>query len=252
MGPRTTHWLGVDLLDYALADPVARSVPELDRHLRQCLACRIRLNRIRRAVPDLEPGLSPTLSFPHVAPAILAILAGQRRPSAFRPGQLWLAGTQSDHGLERVLVWLQAVDETVGMTTVLAATLDVHVADHTSLIVDVPSLDRPAAIFTSVPGWIPLDRLDLFVDHIQVGDQIVQLQEHLEQPPVRAGTHNDGDPATGAQPPHQERNVPLRVGPRISGASDERLEFRQVLADQLAELDPESDPPAPAVPITDQ
>lgn len=237
MEQRAAHPLDIDLLGYALGDLDAAFATELDRHLGQCLLCRIHLNRIRRGGLDLGPDSVPTLTYPEIAPTVLAIIDSQHRPATCQPGQLWLAG--SSH---RMFVWVEAVNETAGMATVLAATLDVDAADHTSLIVDVPQLGRDVAIFTSIPGWIPVDRLDAFVDDVDVIDEIAQLQETIEQPIELAETESDASVAATAQPRRRKkRAAQLRIGTRISGGSDERLEFRQMLADQLAELDPEND-----------
>lgn len=226
MEQRDTHPLDIDLLGYALGDLDAAFATELGQHLGRCLLCRVHLNRITSGGLDLGPDSVPTLTYPEIAPNVLDIVDGEHRPLTFRPGQLWLAG--SSH---RMVVWVEAVNETAGMTTVLAATLDVDAADHTSLIVDVPRLGREVAIFTSIPGWIPLDQLDAFVEDVGFIDEIAQLQERVEQPSALAGSASR-DRATATR---------LRVGTRISGGSDERLEFRQMLADQLAALDPESD-----------
>lgn len=234
MEQRAAHPLDLDLLGYALGDIDAAFAAELDQHLGQCLLCRVHLNRIRRGGLDLGPDSMPTLTYPEIAPTILAVVDGQHRPATFRPGQLWLAG--SSH---RMLVWVEAVNETAGMATVLAATLDVDAADHTSLVVDVPLLGREVAIFASLPGWIPLNRFAAFVDDVDVIDEIVQLQESIEQPIE----FSDCDAGVAAATQPRRRKKPfaqLRVGSRISGGSDERLEFRQMLADQLAELDPEN------------
>jgi hypothetical protein len=125
-----------------------------------------------------------------------------------------------------MIVWVEAVNESAGLATVLAATLDVGAADHTSLIVDSESLGREVAIFASIPGSIAVDRLEIFVDDTGSVADVAQLQARLEQPSGQT---------------RSRRNKVLRVGTRISGAADERLEFRQMLADQLAELDPYND-----------
>ncbi len=222
MEQRANHPLDVDLLSYALGEIDAAFAAELDLHLGDCLLCRIHLNRIQRGGLDLGPAVTPTISYPEIAPTVLALVHGRHRPITVQPGQLWLAGSSS-----RMLVWIEAVNDSARMATVLAATLDVEAADHTSLILDVPSLRRDVAIFTSIPGWIPLDSLDTFVDDADVVDEIAQLQASIEQ--------------SSAPSPRRKHLPKLRVGTRISGASDERLEFRQMLADQLAELDPEND-----------
>jgi hypothetical protein len=222
MEQRANHPLDIDLLSYALGEIDAAFAAELDLHLGDCLLCRIHLNRIRRGGLDLGPDVTPTFSYPEIAPTVLDLVHGRHRPITVQPGQLWLAGSSP-----RALVWTEAVNDSARMATVLAATLDVEAADHTSLIVGVPSLGRDIAIFTSIPGWIPLDQLDTFVDDVDVVEEIAELQASIEQ---------------SSAPPRQRKHLPkLRVGTRISGASDERLEFRQMLADQLAGLDPEND-----------
>ena len=236
MEQRAAHPLDIDLLGYALGDLDPAFGAQLDQHLAQCLLCRIHLNRIRRGGLDLGPGSVPTLTYPEIAPTVLAVVDGQHRPPTFQRGQLWLAGSS-----DRMFVWVEAVHETAGMVTVLAATLDVDAADHTSLIVDVPRLGREVAIYTSIPGWIPLDRLEAFVDDVDVIDEIAQLQESIEQPIELADTESAADVAAAQPRRRRKPTVHLRVGTRISGGFDERLEFRQMLADQLAELDPEND-----------
>lgn len=221
MEQRAAHPLDIDLLSYALGEIDAALAPELDEHLGECLLCRIHLNRIRRGGLDVGSKVTPTLTYPQVAPSVLAIVNDQRPPVTVQPGQLWLAGSPL-----RILVWVEAVNHPAGLATVLAATLDVGAADHTSLIIDSRSLGREVAIFTSIPGSIPLDRLDAFVDDTDSVEDVVLLQASIEQ---------------SSDLTRPRLNKPLRVGTRISGASDERLEFRQLLADQLAELDPYND-----------
>jgi hypothetical protein len=238
MEQRATHPFDIDLLDYAFGTLDAALTTELDQHLSHCLLCRIHLNRIRRGGLDLGPDLVPELTYPEIAPTVLALVNQQHPSPTCHPGQLWLAGTP-----QRMLVWVEAVNETAGMVTVLAATLDVAAADHTSLIIDVPRLDREVAIFTSIPGWVPLDRLDAFVDDVDVVDEVSQLQKNTEQPVELASTDSEANVAAAAHPRQAMKPAAqLRTGTRISGSSDERLEFRQILADQLAALYQEDDP----------
>src|SRR5687768_968320 len=120
MEQRDTHPLDIDLLSYALGELDVTSAAELDRHLLECLLCRIHLNRIQRQGLALGPDSVPTLAYPEISPTVLAIAAGDRRPATFEPGQLWLAGSN-----QRMLVWIEAVNDRAGMATVLAASLDV-------------------------------------------------------------------------------------------------------------------------------
>jgi hypothetical protein len=184
----------------------------------------------------LGPDAAVTLNYPEIAPAVLEIIKGGHRPTSIEAGQLWLAGTS-----DRMLLWVEAVNHDARMATVLAATLDVNAADHTSLIVAVPELDRDVAIFTSVPGWIPIDALDDFVATADVGAEIAGLTESLEQRIELPDLDSVSVASPAAAKPRKKRTAKLRVGPRISGGSDERLDFRQMLADQLADLYPEDE-----------
>jgi hypothetical protein len=230
--------LDIDLLGYAVGDLDAASTAELDQHLVLCLLCRIHLNRILRSEHDRGQDSVPTLIYPEISPAIVAVAGAENRPATFEPGQLWLVGAP-----RRMFVWVEAVNETAGMATVLAASLDVDAADHTSLIVDVPRLGREVAIFTSIPGWISLDRLTSFIDDVNVTDEIAQVQESTEQPIELTDIDNANRAGSTPVSRRKERSGQPRVGTRLSGSTDERLEFRQMLADQLAELDPEADDP---------
>jgi hypothetical protein len=235
MEQRAAHPLNIDLLAYALGEVDAEPAAELEQHLGQCLLCRIHLNRIRQGGLELGPDATATLRYPEIAPTVLGMIEGGRRPASIEPGQLWIAGTSS-----RMLLWIEAINRDARMATVLAASLDVDAADHTSLIVAVPELDRDVAIFTSVPGWIPIDRFSTFVSTIDVTEEIAELSESLEEPIERidSGTKNA---ARASDRRRKKQGAQLRVGMRISDGSDERLEFRQLLADQLANLYGEDD-----------
>jgi hypothetical protein len=226
MEQRFAHPLDIELLSFVLGDADVALAAEVEDHLGTCLLCRIHTARIRRSGVNATAAAAGTYDFPTVAAEVLAVLDPKQRPNTIEPGQVWLAGNPN-----RLVVFIDSVDTDDNVANVFAATLDVDAADHTSLITPLPRLDRPMAVFTSVGGTVAFDRLDHYIEDLAIHDQIEQLIEATDNGTTPAG---------------------LTVGAPILGGTDERLEFRQLLADDLAALDPitgESDPPAdePAV-----
>lgn len=136
--------------------------------------------------------------------------------------QLWRT-----EGPDPILVWVEAVNEALGMATVLAAATEVGAADHTSLIVACADLGGDLAIYTSVCGWVSTAVLGTRVATVEVHDEIVELRRRTEQ--RRPGASRCGVEG------------PLRVGPRLRGCDDPRRLFRQQLACRLDDLNPHED-----------
>jgi hypothetical protein len=215
MEQRTAHPLDIDLLSAALGDADAALASEVEEHLGTCLLCRIHMARIRRSGVVPESIAAPSITYPTISPEVLSVLDGRNRPAKIEPGQVWLAG--SPH---RVVVWIDDVDMDDSVATVCAATLDVEAADHTSLLLRLERLGHDIAVFTSVTGTVPFDRLDRYVEDLQIHDEIGRLTDAIAN-----GVAVDD----------------LPIGAPILGGTDERLEFRQLLADNLATLDPIAD-----------
>ena len=205
MGPQ--HPLDIDLLDHCLAAVDCVLPYGIEAHLPMCLLCRIRLNRIRRSNP--RPADPPAgVACEVVAPGIAAALAAGSASQAVAAGQVWLAGEG-----DRVLVWIRSVCGSA--VTVHPVTFDIAAIDDTGLIFDdFAEIGHPVAIVVSVVGTI----------------QVASLAACLGDLPDLLGW------VAGAV----ASDVPsgLATGAPISGPTDERIEFRQILADEIASLDP--------------
>jgi hypothetical protein len=209
MEPRRGHPLDIDLLGVALGDADAELATEVADHLDTCLLCRVRMARLRRS--DAVPSAPPSgVDHPSVSPAALAVLDDAVRPDALAAGQVWLAGSS-----RRLLVWVRAVraDRVVAHPV----TMDVDGVDDTALLVDdLPALGGPAAVVTSIVGTVPVRTLVSYVGDLVVGEEVERLRAA-----AAAGT----------------AELDLPTGRPITGPTDERLELRQLIADDLAALD---------------
>ena len=212
MESRTDHPLDIDLLEYARDSSAGPQVAEVFDHLGACLLCRIRLARIRRN--NIQPAAAPLeIAHPKISPRILAAVESAQYPDSISPGQVWLAG-----GDRRILVWVRAVLDTA--VSAYAMTLDIEAADDTTLIVDeFEAIGQPVAIMSSVVGTVPNEQLSVYL-----GD--LNIQSELERISGSASSRHASGLTTGAS---------------ITSQADERIVFRQILADELASLDPIED-----------
>ncbi len=209
MEQRNDHPLDVDLLAYVMGVP-SSAIANLDSHLGGCLLCRVRVARLRRASPAgvADAPYEPLVELA-VPPAVRELLAATPSRPTPAAAQLWLAA----RGSSRLLVWLRAVraDDAV----VHPVVLDVDAADETGLIVEVPSLGMSASVLTSVVGNVPLSALERHVADLDVAKDV----EMVRQAQVTKTAEHD-----------------LHVGRPLAGPTDERLEARQLVADELAAL----------------
>lgn len=213
MEQRNAHPLDIDLLKVALGDFNVAVDSEINEHLSGCLLCRIRIARIRHGNAAPEALNATGILYPSVSPEVLAVLDSTIERGDAQAGQLWLAGDAY-----RIPVWIDDIEH--GIAFVYAASLDTDAADDTALIIPVPNLNRAIAVYTSVGGTIGIDRLVSYIDDLPIHDDV----ERLVAAAVN-GTVADG----------------LLTGSAITGVTDERLELRQLLADDLAALDPIDD-----------
>ena len=213
MEQRHAHPLDIDLLSVALGDTNVAVDSDIHDHLRTCLLCRIRIARIRHGNATPEPLHTTGVQYPSVSPGVLAVLNTTVERGEAQPGQLWLAGDTY-----RIPVWIDDIED--GIAFVYAASFDTDAADDTALITPVANLDRSIAVYTSVGGTIGIDRLVSYIDDLPIHDDV----ERLIAATVN-GTVADG----------------LLTGSAIAGVTDERLELRQLLADDLSALDPIDD-----------
>ena len=222
------HPLDVDLADLA-EDLLAPSRREaLEDHLSGCLLCRIKLRRLRDALDDrsvssrLGTGATAgpaTDSFPGLSvprPPAVDIGADQ-----LAPGQLWAAGAE-----QRMLVMVVRVAEERAL--VAPVTFDVFSADEETIVIDqaLSPFDVSFAVYPSLAGELPKSMLSVCFGGLVEPVDVVELLVG-----ALAGTTR-GEP--------------------IDGPTDPRLEFRQLLADQLGSLEeirPDPDTAADAPPI---
>jgi len=212
MDGRHEHPLAIDLLAYAAGDLDGSAVSMLEDHLRGCLLCRIRLGRIRRH--DTSAGSPPLdAARPPVPAALLDALNPDRKSPVPGAGQVWLAGRE-----QRVLVWIRT--STDRALTAHPMTIDIDQVDDTALIVDAcPTIDEPVAIVTSIVATVAPDALVAHLGDLPVAEHVDAIVESS---------------LTGIA-----SNLP--TGLPITSPADERLEFRQLLADAVAALDPVDD-----------
>lgn len=221
------HPLDVDLADLA-EDLLAPSRREaLEDHLSGCLLCRIKLRRLRDALDDrsvssrLGTGATAGLatdSFPGLSvrrPPTVDIGADQ-----LAPGQLWAAGAE-----QRLLVLVVRVAEERAL--VAPVTFDVFSADEETIVIDqaLSPFGVSFAVYPSLAGELPKSMLSVCFGGLVEPVDVVELLIG-----ALAGTTR-GEP--------------------IDGPTDPRLEFPQLLADQLGSLEeirPDPDTAADAPP----
>ena len=214
MSHAVRHPLDIDLADFA-GDLLDEAQTEaLEDHLTGCLPCRIKVRRLRHALgeppqaqfrarsgADVRAGISAGLSVtaPPVAVADISI-------DRLAPGQLWASGKE-----ERLLVLVRR--ERNGRVLVAPVTFDVSAADDGAIVVEaaLSPFDMAIAVYPTLPAELP--RFSLVACYGQV---------------VEAG---DVDLLLAGALPGTRRGEP------INGATDPRLEFRQMLADQLEALE---------------
>lgn len=218
------HPLDVDLADLASDSIGPDQRADLERHLSECLLCRIKLRRLSDALrqertirESLGPGsgsvVTPSFTVPGTA---IPEIAGDR-PAA---GQIWAAGDD-----ERILLLvIRQVDDRVFAAPV---TLDVLSADDETLVIGAENspFGMSLAIYPSLAAEVPVSLLVANFGELVAAAEVDRL--------------------LGASYPGTER------GERIAGPTDPRLEFRQMLIDRfgaLEEIGPDPDTGADAPP----
>lgn len=186
-------------------------------HLEQCVACRVRAARLWHAAAPTEPGseaVSRILAASAPGPALPVGAAGARSPGPPRPGELWRAGRE-----EALLVWVRRV--LPGAVDVLPVVLDVELADQESLLLPAGStpLGVPLAVLAGVRAHVGLPALLQLAGFAGIAGQVREVMTAAMQGRAPAG---------------------VNVGPPITTAADQRIEYRQVIADLLADLAPGS------------
>lgn len=191
----------------------------VEAHLERCLACRVWAARLRHAsIPKPDDAVisslveaSPTL------PAALheALTVSQKDQPNPVAGEVWRVGKD-----EALLVWVRRVldDSAIGIPVVF----DEELADNFSLI--VPAGDSPIQInlvlLTAIEGHIDFRAFLNPIGPLTVDEDIETIRE--------------------ARRNHQPLPSNVLVGAPIVSSEDQRLEYRQVVADLLGDLSPEA------------
>jgi len=214
---RVRHVTESTLLSFVKGQLMDSAAADVSEHLERCLACRVLAARLRHA-EVIDPDDSAIARLTTAAQAIPeplrdALSATPTELADMTAGQVWRVG-----GDEAQLVWVRRVFD--DSAAVVAVTLDVELADEYTLI--IPANDSPLsldiAVMTTVEGHVDNQAFLQRIAVLPVDEQITQLRQ----------TRRDGLP-----PPSH-----LLTGPPISRDDDQRLEYRQLLADLLADLSP--------------
>ena len=214
MSHAVRHPLDVDLADFAgdLVDEAQREA--LQDHLGGCVLCRIKVRRLRDALGEPPQARYPARTGADVSAGIGAGLSvtaprvSDADASAGRlaPGQLWAAGNE-----ERLLVLVLRIEN--GRVLVVPVTFDVPAADDGTIVVEAARspFAMAIAVYPALPAELPRSSLVACLGQVVEAGDVDQL-------------------LAGALPG-------TRRGEPIDGPADPRLEFRQLLADQLGALE---------------
>ena len=185
-------------------------------HLDECLACRVRLSRIRRAS---SPPTASADSLQRIVeastplPEVLADVVSAGRDREPQPNEIWRVGRS-----EALMVWVRRVFED-GVADVIPLVLDVELADQESVVVgaDATPLATEIAAMVSLRTHVHTGAFLSRVGILDIGKDVTEVMTAVREGPRPSG---------------------VRVGPPIDYDDDQRLEYRQALRDLLAELSP--------------
>jgi hypothetical protein len=185
-------------------------------HLERCLACRVWSTRLQNAsVSEADNSIISRLveTSPTVPEALHRALLDNPSSAAPAIGELWRVGRG-----EALLVWVRRVLD--DSAAVIPVTFDGDLADEFSLIIpaDESPLGLGLVVMASVEAHVDLRAFLQRISALPVEDRVETLRE-----------------ARGSRLP-----IPpdLPVGAPIVSEQDQRLEYRQVLSDLLADLSP--------------
>jgi hypothetical protein len=212
MSHESRHPLDIDLADFAGDLVEAGQKEPLEEHLSRCLLCRIKVRRLRDAIDDTMQERSGTTTagnhrataeFSLTAPGVSFQTVSADLPA---PGQLWAAGNG-----KRLLVLV--LREGGGRVFVAPVTFDAAAADDETIVLDaaLSPFDISIALYPMLSAEVPISSLVTCYGRAVEDDDLDELL---------AGTFpgtTQGDP--------------------ITGPTDPRLEFRQILVDALGALE---------------
>jgi DNA-binding SARP family transcriptional activator/tetratricopeptide (TPR) repeat protein len=185
-------------------------------HLGECMACRIRLSRIRRTpgpVPVSADSLQRIIKASTPLPDVLADIVSGDPGGEPQPNEIWRVGRR-----EALLVWVRQVFED-GVVDVIPLVLDTELADRESVVIgaDATPLATETAAMLSLRTYIHFGAFLNRVATLDIRKDVTEVMTAVQEGRRPAG---------------------VRVGPSIDADDDQRLEYRQALRDLLAELSP--------------
>ncbi|MCU1694677.1 MAG: hypothetical protein JWR34_740 [Mycobacterium sp.] len=200
----------------ALADP--DGVPWALDHLDECIACRVRMSRVRRAsglLPASGDSLQRILGAVQPIPALFPDLVLPTDRSEVMAGEVWRAGSN-----EAVLVWVRKVFDD-GVIDVIPVVLDTDLADQESILVpsDLSPLGTAVAVMISLRTHIDQRALINWIGTLDISAEVAEVIAAVREDRLPRG---------------------VAVGPPIVDDYDQRLEYRQALRDLLSELSPDT------------
>lgn len=215
------HATSDELLDLALSQPDDTAAPtgELARvgnHVSECVACRVRLTRLRRAGGFDEPSGSVLNRIVADSPVLtddartFVTTASRAEPE---PGEVWRVGVD-----DAVLVWVRRIVSGSTLDVVPLA-FDTEMADSESLLVPDLATALQVPLVALIPVRTHIHR-DAFLNKLGV----LYISESVEEIITAA---REGRPHDVAD-----------VGAPIEGPEDRRIEFRQLMGDLLGDLSP--------------
>lgn len=190
--------------------------PLVLEHVGNCLACCVRLSRLRDATkpePIGEGTFQRIMAASTPLPEVLAELVAAGSDGQPHPNEVWRIGRD-----EALLAWVRRVFDD-GVAEVIPLVLDVELADQQSVLIAADA--TPVA--TEMAALVALRT------HIHVGaflNRIGDLDISREVAEIM----------TAVQEGRRPSGIP--VGPPIEDDNDQRLEYRQALRDLLAPLSP--------------
>jgi hypothetical protein len=194
----------------------ADAAAEVADHLERCLACRVWSTRLQNAsVSEADDSIISRLvqTSPTVPEALHRALLDNPSSAAPAVGGLWRVGRG-----EALLVWVRRVLD--DSAAVIPVTFDSDLADEFSLIIpaDESPLGLNLVVMASVEAHVDLRAFLQRIAALPVEDRVETLREaRRSRLPI---------------PPD------LLVGAPVVSEQDQRLEYRQVLSDLLADLSP--------------
>ena len=202
-------------LALAASQDESQEAATVREHLTVCLTCRVRAGRLRHMTAPGSPSddaVARILQASVPGPSVLERLTTTHEDGSPRPGELWRVGRD-----EALLVWVRRVF--ADTADVVPAVLDIELADQESVVIPAHAtpLGMPLALLTGVRGHVGMPA---FLERLSSLDASAQVQEVMTA--TREGRAPQG----------------VEVGLPIESEDDQRIEYRQVVADLLSDLGP--------------